>query len=65
MADRVDAMRHGMQPAYRHTMFDGSLTQPKVNQLPPPHHPMLPLCQGRHCSVCTRASPSQPTYIGG
>ena len=29
MTNCVDPMRHWMQPARRHTMFDGSLTQPK------------------------------------
>jgi len=45
MANGIDARMHLMQPARRKAPLNHSLSQAQIHQLPPSHHPVLPVSQ--------------------
>jgi hypothetical protein len=53
-----------MQTTGRNAVVDPTLAEPKLDQLSPAHHPMLPLRELRNCGVDS-TRPSQPTYFVG
>jgi hypothetical protein len=65
MTNRINPMGHRMQAPNRKPMVHRVFPQPPLQQLPPPHHPMLPLRQLSYERIPGRASPSQPAYIAG
>ena len=64
MAHRVDAGVQPMQAFARQTVLYRVLSKPKVQQLSPPDHSVLPLRQLSNVSLFIPRL-SQPAYIAG
>jgi hypothetical protein len=51
MANGIDTAMNLMQPSATQPAFNPTRTQSELEQLPPRHHPMLPLRQLRDRSI--------------
>jgi hypothetical protein len=65
MPDGIDTLLQGVQASDRHPMLDLIPSHPKINQLTPAHHPVLPASKLRQqpiVSASPRMTETIPVY---
>lgn len=64
MSHRVDPMPHRVKATRPDSSINRFFTEAAIEQLPPPHHPVLPARESRNRSIVS-AKPREPFFKTG